>query len=213
MLEHHHVARNLLKKFYNIFPAVYLTYQVDFDDYVDGCYIALFLRLPSSLYANINELNDLSRLGINTACAIGETDVELFTDKAASQNITICSSLIGTKTTLKLPIHQRYLYVNENSSHSPVTLQKPSLLLGCKKRIREHRTSKIDLCSPCVQLVSKWREIPYKDIEDIVWTIPVGNSSMVPVATYVTLLITILFTIFILQTIRKSIPKPNKKRQ
>ena len=79
-----------------------------------------------------------------------------------SQNITICSSSIGTKTTLKLPIHQRYLYVNENSSHSTVTLQKPSLLLGCKKRIREHRTSKIDLCSPCVQLVSKWREIPYK---------------------------------------------------
>ncbi|XP_076245187.1 GPI alpha-1,4-mannosyltransferase I, stabilizing subunit [Calliopsis andreniformis] len=192
----------------------YLIYRVNFDNFIDQCHVALFLKLPSSLYANINELNDLRRLGISTACFFGETDVELFAHKAMSQNVTICSPLISTNFTLKLPIHQRYQYASKNSSYMTIILPKPILLLGCKDRIKEYRISKIDLCSPCAEVVTKWREIPYiMDTKDVVWTIPVGNSSLLSTVICTTILATILLTIFLMKTIWKSTPKMDKKRQ
>ncbi|XP_043250837.1 phosphatidylinositol-glycan biosynthesis class X protein [Colletes gigas] len=192
----------------------YLIYQIDFDNFIDGCNIALHLNLPSSLYTNINELNDLKRLGVTTACSVGETDTELFMEKAKSQNVTICSPLIGVKSVLKLPVHQRYQYPNENNMYTTVTLPKPNLLLGCKERIREFRVSKIDLCSPCIEVVPKWREIPYVwDTEDVAWKIPVGNLSMLTTVTYITLLLTILCTMFLIRTIWKSVLCTHKKTE
>lgn len=78
-----------------------------------------------------------------------------------SQNVTTCLPLIGTNSTFKLPIHQRYQYATESNGYITIALPEPRLLLGCKERIKEYRPSKIDLCSPCVELVPKWREISY----------------------------------------------------
>lgn len=82
-------------------------------------------------------------------------------ENAKSQAVTICSLLVDTQSTLKFPIHQRYQYPSENNTYMTITLPKPKLLLGCKERIKELRVSKIDLCSPCVEIVPKWREILY----------------------------------------------------
>lgn len=97
----------------------------------------------------------------STACSSGETNVELFTEKAQIQNISICSHLTNVKSTLKLPVHQRYRYAGVNDKYINISLPDPKLLLGCRKRLKEYRISKIDLCSPCVDIVPKWREIPY----------------------------------------------------
>ncbi|OAD59362.1 hypothetical protein WN48_09193 [Eufriesea mexicana] len=149
---------------------------------------------------------------LTTACSVGETDIELFTEKAGIQNVTICSHLTSIESTLKLPIHQRYQYANENNRYINITLPKPKLLLGCKERIKEYRVSKIDLCSPCVEIIPKWREIPYiMNIENL-WTTPVGEASMLRVVTYITLILTTLCTVLLMQTIWNSIPKQHLKR-
>lgn len=117
--------------------------------------------------------------------------------------------------------------------------------MGCRKRLKEYRISKIDLCSPCVDIVPKWREIPYlilnnnvccKNIKNISylynfinrkllefliflqdmeneWTIPIGETTMLPLVTYTTLLLTILCTVFLIHTIWKSMPKQHLKRE
>ncbi|XP_017753649.1 PREDICTED: LOW QUALITY PROTEIN: uncharacterized protein LOC108546195 [Eufriesea mexicana] len=193
-----------------------LIYQIRIDPFVEKCYIAIYLQLPSALYVNVNELIHLRRLGVTTACSVGETDIELFTEKAGIQNVTICSHLTSIESTLKLPIHQRYQYANENNRYINITLPKPKLLLGCKERIKEYRVSKIDLCSPCVEIIPKWREIPYimvndKNIENL-WTTPVGEASMLRVVTYITLILTTLCTVLLMQTIWNSIPKQHLKR-
>ncbi|CAK9796260.1 hypothetical protein ANTQUA_LOCUS693 [Anthophora quadrimaculata] len=154
-----------------------------------------------------------TRIQKNTACSSGETDVELFAEKANLQNVTVCSYLSHTSCTMKIPIHQRYQYANRNNRYMNITLPRPKLLLGCKGRIREYRISKIDLCSSCVEAASKWREIPYSmDVEDI-WTTPVGDITMVSLVSYVTLIITTLCTIFLVQTIGKSVPRQHPKRE
>ncbi|CAD1480614.1 unnamed protein product, partial [Heterotrigona itama] len=80
----------------------------------------------------------------STICVHEKADIELFAEKAQIQNVIICSSLTHVECALKLPIHQH-----------------PILLLGCRKKIEGYRISKLDLCSPCVTIVPKWREIPY----------------------------------------------------
>ncbi|KOC64621.1 Phosphatidylinositol-glycan biosynthesis class X protein [Habropoda laboriosa] len=188
-----------------------LTYQIHFDHFIEGCYVALYLQLSSALYLNVNELAHLRK--INTVCSSGETDVELFAENAQVQNVTICSYLSHTDCAMKIPIHQRYQYANRNNRYMNITLPRPKLLLGCKQRIREYRISKTDLCSSCAETASKWREIPYSmDVEDI-WTIPVGDINMVSLVSYVTLIITALCTIFLVQTIRKSVPRQHPKRE
>lgn len=174
----------------------------------------MYLELPPSLYTNINELNDLSRLGVTTACSTGETNVELFMENAKSQAVTICSLLVDTQSTLKFPIHQRYQYPSENNTYMTITLPKPKLLLGCKERIKELRVSKIDLCSPCVEIVPKWREILYiMDTEDVVWAIPVGNLYMSTIVTHITLSLTTLCTLFLIYRIWKAVPSTHEKNE
>lgn len=97
----------------------------------------------------------------STVCVNGESDIELFAEEAQIQTVTICSSLIRAGCTLKVPIHQRYQHANDSNKYMNITLPNPTLLLGCKERIKDYRVSKLDLCSPCVEIVSKWREIPY----------------------------------------------------
>nr|XP_033340647.1 phosphatidylinositol-glycan biosynthesis class X protein-like isoform X1 [Megalopta genalis] len=183
----------------------FLMYEINLDDLIDDCYIALYLRLPPALYTSIDELNDLKRSGVNTICSLGETNVELFMEKANSQSVTICSPLTSKKFIFNFPIHQRYQYASDNNKYMNITLPKPNLLLGCKKRIKEYRISTIDLCPPCVEVVNKWREIPYiMDTGNVTWTIPVGNSSILTTITYTTLISTILCSLFLMKTICKS---------
>ncbi|XP_050586526.1 phosphatidylinositol-glycan biosynthesis class X protein-like isoform X2 [Bombus affinis] len=190
-----------------------LMYQVHVDQFIEECYVAIYLQLPSALYANVNELTNLRRLGISTVCVNGESDIELFAEEAQTQTVTICSSLIRAGCTLKVPIHQRYQHANDSNKYMNITLPNPMLLLGCKERIKDYRVSKLDLCSPCVEIVSKWREIPYiMDKEDI-WTIPVGETTMLPVVTFITFSLTILCTLCLIQTIWKSMSKQHFKTQ
>ncbi|CAK9796262.1 hypothetical protein ANTQUA_LOCUS693 [Anthophora quadrimaculata] len=51
-----------------------------------------------------------------------------------------------------------------------------------------------------------------QDVEDI-WTTPVGDITMVSLVSYVTLIITTLCTIFLVQTIGKSVPRQHPKRE
>ncbi|KAG7208910.1 hypothetical protein KM043_015090 [Ampulex compressa] len=158
------------------------------------------------------ELADLKRQGITTACSIGETDVELFMEKAKTQNVTVCASLQSTSCILMVPIHQRYQYAKEYGGYENVIVPKPRLLLGCKNRIKEHRVSKIDLCSPCVDTEPKWREIPISmEEEEYTWLVPVGDSSLLTMVTYVTLLTTMLGAAFIIRTIWNSTGKEHQK--
>ncbi|XP_071858978.1 uncharacterized protein isoform X2 [Bombus fervidus] len=181
-----------------------LIYEVHVDQFIEECYVAIYLQLPSALYANVNELTNLRRLGISTVCVNGETDIELFAEEAQIQTVTICSRLIRTGCTLKVPIHQRYQYANDSNKYVNVTLPNPTLLLGCKERIKDYRVSKLDLCSPCVEIVPKWREIPYIVDKENVWTIPVGETTMSLVVTGTTFSLIIICTIYLIQTIWKS---------
>ncbi|XP_076280958.1 uncharacterized protein LOC143209351 [Lasioglossum baleicum] len=189
-------------------------YEINFNDLIDDCYIALYLRLPPALYTSIDELNDVKRLESSTMCAAGETNVELFMEKADFQHVTICSPLTSKKFHFNFPIHQRYQYASGTNEYVNVTLPKPNLLLGCKNRIKEYRISTIDLCSPCVEVANKWREIPYvMDSENVTWTIPVGNSSILTTVTYTTLLSTFLGSLFLMRTICRSAFVRHKKEE
>ncbi|XP_076228629.1 uncharacterized protein LOC116426132 [Nomia melanderi] len=191
----------------------FLIYEINLDVLINDSYIALYLQLPSTLYSSVDELNDLRRLGINTICSAGETNVELFMERAQFQNITICSALSNKKFLFKFPVHLRYQYANDINTYMNIIIPKPKLLLGCKKRIKEYRVSTIDLCSPCVEIINKWREIPYiMDTQNVIWIIPIGNSSLLTAVTCVTLLSTILCTMFLLQTICKSVLITHKKK-
>ncbi|XP_033356420.1 phosphatidylinositol-glycan biosynthesis class X protein-like isoform X2 [Bombus vosnesenskii] len=181
-----------------------LIYQVHIDQFIEECYVAIYLQLPSALYANVNELTNLRRLGISTACVNGEVDIELFAEEAQTQAVTICSNLSRAECALKVPIHQRYQHANDSNKYMNITLPNPTLLLGCKKRIKDYRVSKLDLCSPCVEIVPKWREIPYIMDKENVWTIPVGETTMLLVVTSITFSLTILCTLCLIQTIWKS---------
>lgn len=187
-----------------------LIYQVHVDQFIEECYIAIYLQLPSALYANVNELTNLRRLGSSTVCVNGETDIELFAEEAQTQTVTICSSLIRTGSALKVPIHQRYQHANDSNKYMNITLPNPKLLLGCKERIKDYRVSKLDLCSPCVEIVPKWREIPYIMDKEDVWTIPVGETTMLLIVTSTTFSLTILCTVYLIQTIWKSMSKHSK---
>jgi len=134
---------------------------------------------------------------------MGETDIELFMEKAGQQNVTACTSVNRTKNqswfTLSIPVHQRYQYAHETDDYVNVTLPMPKLLLGCRERIKEYRVSKTNLCEPCVNQAIKWREIPYHMLSnhDYIWPIPVGNTSISLCVTCVTLSITIIGAIII----------------
>lgn len=183
----------------------FLMYEINFNNLIDDCHIALYLRLPPALYTSIDELNDVKQLGSSTMCAAGETNVELFMEKADFQHVTICSPLTNKKFHFNFPIHQRYQYASDANEYANVTLPKPNLLLGCKHRIKEYRISTIDLCSPCVEVANKWREIPYvMDSENVTWTIPVGNSSILTTVTYTTLVSTFLGSLVLMRTICRS---------
>lgn len=129
---------------------------------------------------------------------MGEVDVELFMENASQQNVTTCASINSSSSTLMIPLHQRYQYARETDSHIDVIVPKPKLLLGCQKRIKDHRVSKTDLCSPCENLVTKWREVPYRMSNDLdyTWSMPIGDSSLSMFVTYITLLATLIGAIF-----------------
>ena len=118
--------------------------------------------------------------------------------------MTTCASISSSSSSLTIPVHQRYRYAHETGDYVNVTLPEVKLLLGCRKRIRDYRVSKIDLCEPCVGLIAKWREIPYRmsNNRDYVWQIPIGDSSLSLFVTCVTLVTTIIGAIFIGHTIR-----------
>ncbi|XP_012523233.1 uncharacterized protein LOC105829123 [Monomorium pharaonis] len=178
-----------------------LNYRVRFKNLTqDGCQAAIYLELPSALYVNTDEIAELRRRETSTICSVGETDVELVAEKAGCQNVTTCTSVSSSfSCSLTIPIHQRYRYARETGGYVNVTLPLARLLLGCQQRIRDHRVSKIDLCEPCVGLMAKWREIPYRMLNDhdYVWPIPVGDSSLSLLVTCATLLTTIVGAIFI----------------
>lgn len=151
----------------------------------------------------------------STICSVGETDVELFAEKAGRQNVTTCSIVNSSSSNLMIPLHQRYRYASETSGYIDAIVPEPKLLLGCRKRIRDHRVSKTDLCEPCVNLAIKWREIPYRMLNDrtYVWPIPVGDSSLSMFVTYVTLLTTIIGAIFIARAIQINASKNHSNKQ
>jgi len=134
---------------------------------------------------------------------MGETNIELFTEKAGQQNVTACTSTNRPKNqswfTLSIPVHQRYQYAHEIGGYVNVTLPMPKLLLGCRERIKEYRVSKTNLCEPCVNQAIKWREIPYHMLSnhDYIWLIPIGNTSISLFVTCVTLSVTIIGAIII----------------
>ncbi|KAI4488683.1 hypothetical protein M0802_011391 [Mischocyttarus mexicanus] len=189
------------------------TYHIEVDNLIGmDCHVSLHFILPSALYVNINELAELSRTNKITVCSVGETDTELFMESANSQNVTLCSRIDDGLCIMSLPIHQRYQYPKENGDYVNVILKKPSLLLGCKQRIREYRISKINLCPLCAGTMVKWRELPYANNEiDYAWTIPIGNLSFFSYITYITLTTTIIGTIFIINTIWTSTTKEHLK--
>ncbi|XP_066588939.1 phosphatidylinositol-glycan biosynthesis class X protein [Prorops nasuta] len=180
-----------------------LFYSIDTGHFFkNDCDIALYLELSSALYVNPDELADLHRHRIITACSTGETDVELFMEKAKSQNVTVCSKLIGTHIILRLPVHQRYQYTKEDGGYIDIKLDKPKLLLSCTERVKEYRVSTVNLCSPCVDLGLKWREVPFTmEGDKYIWSVPVGNSSLLKPVTYITLAITVLSTAYILRAL------------
>lgn len=143
-------------------------------------------------------------LMLQNVCSVGETNVELFAEKAGQQNVTTCASINSSSSTLIIPVHQRYRAARETGGYVNVTLPEPKLLLGCRERVKDHRVSKIDLCEPCVGLMAKWREIPYRMSKNraYVWPIPVGASSLALFVTCATLLTTIVGAIFIGHAIR-----------
>nr|XP_012143484.1 PREDICTED: phosphatidylinositol-glycan biosynthesis class X protein-like [Megachile rotundata] len=190
-----------------------LQYQINVDNLIEECYVSIYLKLPSDLYVNVHELDNLRRLGVSTACSDGETDIEVFKERAETQNITICSLLTNKQCTMKLPIHQRYQYASNINKYVNITLPKPKLLIGCRKRITEYRVSKIDLCSPCVEFVPKWREISYVMYTKHEWTIPVGDTASLSAVTYITLLLTILCTIYLMRTIWRSMSRQHQKEE
>lgn len=149
----------------------------------------------------------------STICSIGETDVELFAEKAGWQNVTACASVSSSSSNLMIPLHQRYRYAHETGGYVDAIVPEPKLLLGCQKRLRDHRVSKTDLCEPCVSLAVKWREIPYRMSNDrtYVWPIPVGDSSLSTFVTYITLLVTVIGAIFIARAIRTNTLKNHSK--
>ncbi|XP_046620319.1 phosphatidylinositol-glycan biosynthesis class X protein [Neodiprion virginianus] len=165
------------------------------------CAVALHILLPSAIYVNVDEVADLQRVGKTLTCSVGERNVELFAEMAEPQNVTICNLPKTWETVLSLPIHQRYQFSQEYGGYIAIDIPHPKLLLGCKERLKHYRVSKIDLCSPCVDLALKWREIPFKmEHTKTVWLIPVGNTSYLNYVSYVTLLVTSLGAAAVLQT-------------
>ncbi|XP_051154493.1 phosphatidylinositol-glycan biosynthesis class X protein, partial [Leptopilina boulardi] len=139
-----------------------LKYDINIKNFeMNNCHVALYFEFPSSFYVNVDEISKLVRRGQLTACSIGEFNVELFAENAGTQNVTVCSRLIGSNVILTLPLHQRYHEPREGGGYIEIKLPKPKLLIGCEERIKEHRVSKVELCSPCSELVDKWREISY----------------------------------------------------
>ncbi|XP_046831310.1 uncharacterized protein LOC124429740 [Vespa crabro] len=190
------------------------TYHIKLNNFTtNNCYISLHFVLPSALYVNINELADLRRADKINICSVGEKNVELFMENANSQNITLCSLINNGICIASLPIHQRYQYPKENGDYENIVLKKPVLLIGCKQRIKEYRVSKIDICPLCASMMTKWREIPYDiDEVDYIWTIPIGNTSYLSCVTCITLLTTIIGTVFLMGTIWKTISKEHLKK-
>ncbi|XP_015186735.1 PREDICTED: uncharacterized protein LOC107071865 isoform X2 [Polistes dominula] len=192
----------------------YFTYHIEVDNLIlKDCYASLHFVLPSALYVNINELAELKRTDNTTICSVGETDTELFMENANSQNVTICSRIDDGSSIMSLPIHQRYQYPKENGDYETVVLRKPSLLLGCKERIKEYRVSKINLCPLCADKMVKWRELPYNTDEiEYEWTIPIGDISFLSFVTYITLIITSFGTVLLINTIWTSNIKKHLKK-
>ncbi|XP_014212287.1 uncharacterized protein LOC106642136 [Copidosoma floridanum] len=192
-----------------------LKYHVDTGTFMnDSCYVAVFVQLPPFLYVNADELADLRRLDKIMACSEGEIDVELFAEKAHYQNLTVCSKLSSTKTTLSVPIHQRYRFSTDTGQPIHVSIPRPLLFIGCKDRIKEHRVSKIRIGWPCIDLVKKWRDVFYvwEGDRGFVWKIPAGNTSRKYVVTGVTMLVTLLGGAYVLWSIHKSFKVPSEKK-
>ncbi|CAD6205647.1 GSCOCG00009946001-RA-CDS [Cotesia congregata] len=180
-----------------------INYEVEAKKYINyDCHVALYLELPRELYVNIDELADLQRFTNIRACAVGETNVELFAEEAEPQRVSICTALNFDATTLNLTIHQRYQRAEEKEDYANVIFPFPKLLLGCKKRIKEYQVSLIDLCDSCVGFAIKWREISYQtETKDYVWIIPIGELTHRSYVTYITLFTSVIGTLIIFKAL------------
>lgn len=183
-----------------------LQYHINIENFeAKNCHVALYFEFPSSLYVNVDEISKLVRKGQLTACSVGEFNVELFAENAGTQNVTVCSRLIGSQVTLlTLPIHQRYHEARDGGGYVELKIPKPKLLIGCEERVKDYRVSKTELCAPCSDLVDKWREIPFNlHPKDFIWYAPVGDTSMLPIVTWVTNIIFTFGLIYVLWTLYK----------
>ncbi|XP_034241345.1 uncharacterized protein LOC117645346 [Thrips palmi] len=164
-----------------------------------NCTVALQETIPSGLYVNQDQLLDLERQGILTACPETFVDVEAAQWQSESFNVLVYSSLQTALNLLyahiRMPIHLRYHAPTETGGYAGVYIPPPKLFIRCSNEITcGNKDSYFSApCDGCTGSSCSWLPLQFNTNtpqQGLRVMVPVGNKSLLPVVNAVTFLVT-----------------------
>ncbi|KAK9506740.1 hypothetical protein O3M35_008617 [Rhynocoris fuscipes] len=177
--------------------------------------------IPSSLYVNKDQLEDLSRLGKVTAIVNDFIDIEQPEDVSTSHDVLLFGSFEETaqytvSSNIYLPVHLRYHLPQVGGGFRSTILPLPKVYVKpCE--FSSNSTSKDVTMLPCSADSIKsclYHLLPYKINDDTLEVlIPVGNSDHYDIVLIITHLITIGGALYIYTVVLLSLPKSSNSKK
>ncbi|KAI4456290.1 phosphatidylinositol-glycan biosynthesis class x protein [Holotrichia oblita] len=111
---------------------------------------ALYIKIPSGMYVNPDEIDDLSRLAEYSVYIDGKVNVEAPENEAKPHDVFIfLPELYGDKVEIILPVHLRYQLAKIGGGFGKVHLSKPSLLMLTPRKSFKTCGDHLQIKAPC----------------------------------------------------------------
>uniref|UniRef100_A0A1B6CAH1 Phosphatidylinositol-glycan biosynthesis class X protein n=1 Tax=Clastoptera arizonana TaxID=38151 RepID=A0A1B6CAH1_9HEMI len=204
------VIRDSLHSLFRIFRNIHSLVEIVTSNPIlhkQYCSFVLQEILPEGAFVNTDQLDDLNRFGVVSACANTSVDVEAPQHLSEPISVLIYSNITRKENLLsadlKLPIHARYHSPQPEGGHRTITISPPKVMIKCAKELNCKNLKKVNLpCDQCDETLCSWTQLPFKTNAEILkMLVPVGNTQHYTLVTSVTLLITYCGCIYILSVI------------
>ncbi|KAM9034443.1 phosphatidylinositol-glycan biosynthesis class X protein [Sarcophilus harrisii] len=176
------------------------------------CNVLIKYHLPSGLYVDPYELASLQEHNVTEAMIIQDS-VDLEAPDYLSEELDVfvyaksdsqCSECFRTI----LPVHCRYHQPKEKEEKTFVVVKNPELLVSCYNDFPSLNCWKeSDMEAPCSvrnKHICQWSKVKYKSVnQNVTLQVPVGLREHCLLVCAMTLLVTVLCSVFILRAVFK----------
>lgn len=162
------------------------------------CDFALEQTIPAGAYVDTDQLDDLMRAGRLRYFTHARPNVELMAHQAQSFVVYVYGDT-DTERTVELPVHFRYHLPSAHHRFAKVTIPPPRMHMDCSTKDASRMPHSYYCwlpgeggipCKDALDAACPWSRTGYSLHSDpiVVW-LPVGNSVIEPLVTFVTVLV------------------------